>query len=122
MKQPTEAEKQMIARYNQDLFRKQAEKRVQITKDRLEPKAHNSFAYMIQMAWEDTFKKMQEMGVYNAKKKLIKGTQEEADEIFNIYYKVFLDRRKIPKDRIALMSAGILDAMKEEAMEYDGTT
>ena len=120
MKQPTEAEKRMIDYYNQDTFRKQAEKRIQITKRRMDPRSHNSFAYMQKMAWEDALEKLVQMGIYNFDKKLIKGTQEEADEIFKIYYQAYLDRRKIPKDRTAIMTAGMINAMKEEAMEYDG--
>jgi hypothetical protein len=114
MSKLTDVKKQMVSDFNQDQFRKQAQRRIDITKQRLSPYAENSFADMQERAWDKAFKKMRDMGIYDFDKNLLKGTEEEANEIFKIYFETYLNNEKTPPDRATVLTKGILNSLIEE--------
>lgn len=81
-------------KYRQKLFRQDAQKRINRTLDGLNSRGTNNFLRIQKDAFYKTMNLMRQMGIYDFKRHLLKGTQEEADAIFDIYYNAYLDRAK----------------------------
>lgn len=80
--------------YLQEQFRRQAQKRIDVTKQRFNSKEPKNFAFMMKEACNQTLKKMQDMGITDTKGNLVKGTQQESDTLFDVYYNAYLQRAK----------------------------
>lgn len=94
MNSDDQLKKEEIYKYWQKQFLASAQRRIDQTLERLNKNSSNSFQAMQREAFDKTMGLMRQMGIYDLKKRLLKGTQEEADAIFDVYYNAYLDREK----------------------------
>lgn len=81
--------------YLQDQFRRQAQRRIDLTKQRFDHRRPDSHARMLGEANYLTIRQMKQMGVLDEFDRVNKNyTKAQADSIFEVYFNAYLDRAK----------------------------